>query len=158
MNIKLAKKLTKDFPHVFVGYENGREPFSMFGFECGDGWEPIIRNAAAQLEPLIVIEGKKDPEAFKYGLFSTSQLKEKYGTMRWYLSSGTEEMYAITEEAESKSEATCEQCGAPGEVRGRGWLYCACLKHTKKEDMDNLEYLESKYDKKHKKSSKSKEN
>ena len=70
--------------------------------------------------------------------------------MRWYLSSGTNEMYAITEEVEEKSAKTCEQCGKPGKVRGKYWFYCACYKHSKAEDRDNLEILEAKYDKKQK--------
>lgn len=62
-----------------------------------------------------------------------SQVKEKYGTLRFYLTHGTEEMYAITDKAERQSSKTCETCGEPGKVRGKYWLYTACTKHIKKD-------------------------
>lgn len=63
-----------------------------------------------------------------------SQIKEKYGTLRLSLTSGTEEMYAIADAAEEASAKTCEQCGKPGKLRGRLWVYTACKKHTEKAD------------------------
>jgi hypothetical protein len=66
-----------------------------------------------------------------------SQVKEKYGTLRFYMTSGTNEMYAITDKAERQSSVTCERCGKSGKMRGRGWLYTACNRHTKKEDKKN---------------------
>ncbi len=63
-----------------------------------------------------------------------SQIKEKYGTLRFYMTGGTPEMYTIVDKAESQSSKTCETCGKPGKLRGHGWYYTACAKHTKKED------------------------
>lgn len=62
-----------------------------------------------------------------------SQVKEKYGTLRFYLTSGTEEMYAITDKAESRSETTCEICGKAGKRRGDFWLSTRCSPCWKKE-------------------------
>lgn len=134
MRQELDEALVRDFPLTFARNPTGREPWSMFGFECGDGWEPSIRKTAEKLEPLIKAAIEKDPEAAEYGYFRTSQLKEKYGTGRWYLSGGTDEMFALVEAWETETEGICEQCGKPGQLRGRGWLYTACYKHTKPED------------------------
>lgn len=122
MNRQLADKLEKDFPYTF----------KRVGFECGDGWEPILRRAAEKLEPLILkhIEETGDKENAP----CASQIKEKYGTLRFYLSTGTDEMYAITEAAEKASEKTCEKCGQPGKIKGKYWVYTACNEHTKVED------------------------
>jgi hypothetical protein len=30
-----------------------------------------------------------------------------------------------------------EECGAPGKIRGRGWYYTACDKHTREEDLND---------------------
>lgn len=57
---------------------------------------------------------------------AASQIKEKFGGLRFYLTSGTEEMYKICSEAESKSYKTCEQCGNPGKVRDGGWILTLC--------------------------------
>lgn len=63
-----------------------------------------------------------------------AQIKEKYGTLRFYLTFGTDEMYNITDEAERVSATTCETCGKKGKVRGRGWLYTACGPCAKKRE------------------------
>ena len=144
MKAELEQQLNKDFPHVFYREANGRDPFSIFYFEVGDGSEPLIRKTAEKLEPLFVKQIAEDPEGFKFGYYRTSQIKEKYGILRWYLSGGTDEMYEIVSKAEHESSEVCEQCGAPGKFRGfgTGWFYTACIEHCKEEDKDNLELLE----------------
>ena len=114
----------------------------MFSFECRDGWEPSIRKIAEKLEKLIVKQIEKDPQGWEYGFYRTSQLKEKFGSGRWYLSAGTDEMLKLTDEWEEQTEHICETCGKSGKIRGRGWLYASCWKHARKEDRDNLEYVE----------------
>jgi hypothetical protein len=66
-----------------------------------------------------------------------SQVKEKYGTLRFYMTSGTDEMYAITDKAESQSSTICETCGKKGKVRGRGWYYTRCATCWKREQHDS---------------------
>jgi hypothetical protein len=103
-----------------------------WGFECGDGWYRIIKEAAEKLEPLIVAEIAKDPGGWNAGYYRASQIKEKYGTLRFYLSGGTDAMWKIIEEAERKSAKICETCGRPGKLRGKGWLWTACAKHARR--------------------------
>jgi hypothetical protein len=57
-----------------------------------------------------------------------SQIKEKFGTLRFYMTYATDAMYAITDRAEKQSSVTCEECGKPGKLRGRGWVYTRCAK------------------------------
>jgi hypothetical protein len=89
-----------------------REPIKMFGCECGAGWIDIIDRA---LDKCLA----EDPD------FRVFQIKEKFGTMRLYAAGGGD-VQKICTEAEEESETTCEQCGAPGVLRGGGWLYTAC--------------------------------
>lgn len=63
-----------------------------------------------------------------------SQVKEKFGTLRFYMTSQTPEMDTIIAEAERKSAITCEVCGKKGRVRGRGWLYTACAPCAKRRE------------------------
>jgi hypothetical protein len=58
--------------------------------------------------------------------FRASQVKEKFGTLRFYMSMGNDAIWAATEEAESKSALICESCGQPGSMRGGGWLKVEC--------------------------------
>jgi hypothetical protein len=64
-----------------------------------------------------------------------SQVKEKFGTLRFYIDRGTEEHYNYIRFAEYLSARTCEICGSPGKLRGHGWLYTACDEHTEEEDL-----------------------
>lgn len=66
-----------------------------------------------------------------------TQVKEKYGTLRFYHYGGDEYIDGVVAMAESMSARTCETCGAPGELRGLGWVYTACDEHTKPEDKED---------------------
>lgn len=123
MDRELDEKLCRDFPLLFGDRHSSMKVTAMcWGFP-GNGWEKIIREAAEKLEPLIAaykkeFPGEDHPRAF--------QIKEKYGTLRFYLTHGTDEMHRIADEAERKSEGVCEDCGKKGKLRKGGWLRTAC--------------------------------
>lgn len=130
MKKELDEALCRDFPKLFSDRNGSMMETCMYwGFEHGDGWEPIIRTAAAKLEALN--DAMEDPSMY----IKASQIKEKYGTLRFYLGSVPEALFyqanTITGDAEDASEVTCETCGAPGKMQGKGWYYTACEKHTK---------------------------
>jgi hypothetical protein len=62
------------------------------------------------------------------------QVKEKFGTLRFYVSGATEAQYNYISFAESMSGVTCETCGSPGKRLGRGWIYTACETHAEDDD------------------------
>lgn len=135
MREELDQALCRDFPNVFADRFGKSTPMSR-GFNVDDGWEPIIREAAAKIETEILkLSPEEQQEAKAMGYYMASQVKEKFGTLRFYLTSGTKTMYDAAEEAERKSESICEQCGQPGELRGKHWLYTACVEHTKSSDL-----------------------
>lgn len=123
MNKELDDKLCKDFPNLFAD-RNGsmHETCMCWGFP-GDGWYNLIREAAEKLEPLIVAIRMEYPQEY---FPRAAQVKEKFGTLRFYMSSATEEMDAIIGEAERKSAITCEECGKTGRLREGGWLLTLC--------------------------------
>jgi len=55
-----------------------------------------------------------------------SQVKEKYGTLRFYMTCETDEMSKIIRTAEKKSAITCEGCGLPGKRNTLGWISTLC--------------------------------
>ena len=73
------------------------------------------------------------------GTFSALQIKEKYGTLRWYWTGRlSNEAEARAEEAidlaEARSACTCETCGKSGRLFNRGgWFMTACAEHAKGE-------------------------
>lgn len=99
MRKELQNKLYKDFPGLYRQHVlSGRETRMCDGFACGDGWFDIIY----QLSKDIVAA---DPEA------QASQVKEKFGELRFYLDSKVDEVHELTFKAMEKSQRTCENCG-----------------------------------------------
>lgn len=88
----------------------------------GKGWEPLIRELEVKLNAL--------------GDFKIDQVKEKFGSLRYYATIDTEdkETYqafrTAIEEAEEKSEHLCEECGEPAEIKEyNGWMKAYCDQH-----------------------------
>jgi len=54
------------------------------------------------------------------------QVKEKFGTLRFYYQGGDDYISGMVSLAESMTAVTCESCGNPGESRGGGWIHTYC--------------------------------
>jgi hypothetical protein len=94
-------------------------------WECEDGWNDIIDKLSDQLENLI---NKLNPE-FREEIYA-EQIKEKYGTLRFYMSNSTDDMDKFIDKAEALSSETCEVCGNPGKTRGNRWIQTLCDDHN----------------------------
>jgi hypothetical protein len=137
MRDELADKLRQAAPLLYRNtdvhqYHLGTNP--PFNFECGDGWFELLKDASVRIEALLkqsLIEGASIDD-----LTRAVQVKEKFGTLRFYVDSATDEVHAIISEAENLSEVTCEQCGARGRMRGKRWYYTACNECTDLNDLD----------------------
>ena len=83
--------------------------------QCGAGWYPILARLNERLEEF-------DPG------YQILQIKEKFGTLRFYLGNGYHQLgKAAVAEAEAESARTCELCGGPGYLRTRNsWLRTVC--------------------------------
>lgn len=103
-------------------YRNG------IAFECGEGWADLILNLSIEIER-ILNEKPVNNEMFAI------QVKEKYGTLRFYMSLETREISDLIEDAEAHSSQTCEVCGAFAKMRGTKWIETRCDK-CYKEDND----------------------
>jgi hypothetical protein len=53
-------------------------------------------------------------------------VKEKFGSLRFYIAGGSDKTHDLIMEAEIESETTCELCGAPGYIYTEGWHVCRC--------------------------------
>jgi len=97
-----------------------------FGYECLEGWYPIIEEAFDKIEKAIEKMPKKEKKIFKKS-FEILQVKEKLGGLRIYLNMYTDEITEIIKEAEKKALKTCELCGKPGKMHElRGWYSTNC--------------------------------
>ena len=66
---------------------------------------------------------------FEYNV-RVSQVKEKYGGLRFYVGGAPREVHDIIDECERLSYTICEVCGKPGKLREGGWLRTLCDEHT----------------------------
>jgi hypothetical protein len=94
--------------------------------ECADGWEKL-------LEPPLAYMHKFNQNVDEAQMMKVDQIKEKFGTLRFYTNFTDEELQKLIGDAEKMSAKTCEACGQPGQMRGKNWLYTACEEHTKAE-------------------------
>lgn len=128
MRPELDEILCKYFPLLYTNrHASIMETCMAWGFECGDGWFQLIYNLSAKLEALIWKFAEDNPNS-EY-LPCASQVKEKYGTLRFYMDFETKEMSDLISEAENLSGKVCDVCGGPGKRRGDGWVSTRCEEH-----------------------------
>jgi hypothetical protein len=131
-----------------------------WGLECGDGWYNIIdvlcslltsdyRQAESRYdfikdklgqprwasskelvtqEQIDEAKAKLEEETLKVPV--ASQVKEKFGGLRFYVQAATDKHYQYISFAESMSYRTCESCGAAGKTYTDGWHTTLCDIHA----------------------------
>jgi hypothetical protein len=115
----LEEQLRAAFPRLYHT-EKG------FYFECGDGWFTLLWHLSERLQDLIV--HLPLPEQAEY---YARQVKQKFGALRFYLSTSTDEMFQATEAALEESKQICEVCGALGQLLlDLGYWMTRCPTHT----------------------------
>ena len=123
MNPENSQRLQSDFPRL---YRSQRlDPFrqdqptliALWGFECGDGWIDLIYRLSQAISTYIESIG---------GDIVATQVKEKFGTLRFYVDGGDEEVFRLIDAAERESATICEACGAPGKFVTKGWCSTLC--------------------------------
>ena len=118
MKEKLTKTLHKTYPEIFTPMFNNYP----VGFECNDGWFVLINDLCEELMAMCNTIGQIPPQA--------SQVKEKYGTLRFYTWTLSTEASDIISKYETKSQYICETCGIRGQTyKHRGWFSTLCTIH-----------------------------
>lgn len=120
------------------------------GFSIGEGWFNIIDRLCG----LIYSQVKQHNKDVEYRLSKATptpsdlamreegedytvwempqihQVKEKFGTLRFYMDTNIKRFRHYVDFAEALSDVTCEKCGAPGVARNSsGWIHVMCDQH-----------------------------
>ena len=117
-----SKEKIDSYLESIGGLENGwrtdRPPIKdAHYFECYEGWYPLIKKL---IEDLIQLGWNKQ----------VTQVKEKFGGLRFYINEGSNEVHDRITKAEQESYTICEMCGSPGEIRRDiGWYRTLCESH-----------------------------
>ena len=70
------------------------------------------------------------------------QVKEKFGTLRFYYSGGDDYIRGMVSLAESMTGVTCESCGNIGERRGGGWVHTYCTPCEEAREIERARQME----------------
>lgn len=70
--------------------------------------------------------------------YRITQIKEKYGELRWYAYGDTEDTLKIISKYEYISEHTCIICGKEARYRTRNWISPYCEKHKPLNDVEEI--------------------
>lgn len=99
-------------------YPKPQTPYELFGKECGPGWDKII-------EPLINYIDEYNKSASVP--IEITQIKEKFGGLRFYTDNEPEDFRELVKTAEEESYKTCEICGTKENVgHTLGWIQTIC--------------------------------
>jgi hypothetical protein len=120
------QQITTKFPLMF-----GEIP----SITCGDGWYDIVHCLCHTIQNHIDSRQKQHDWMVSRGDIPTVtlvpqvhvlQIKEKFGTLRFYYSGGDDYIAGAIQLSENLSSRTCENCGARGEIRNGIWIRTLC--------------------------------
>ena len=121
MKAELQEKLFTEHQILYQDKHKGPKVTLMcFGFDCGDGWFDILMGLSSKIEEY----NRKNPES----PVVATQVKSKFGELRFYIYGGDEHIYKLINAATRKSRKTCELCGSTSQVpqNKEGWIETLC--------------------------------
>jgi hypothetical protein len=138
MNDESSKYLSEKYESIIHRHEY-KGQLMPFWFECGDGWFTIIDKLCTNIVHYVEqqkssLDYKKKSgelvEDIEYEQVEVkiSQVKEKFGGLRFYTYGGDKYVRGMIHFAESMSFKICEYCGSQGELGGQGWYKTLCKK------------------------------
>jgi hypothetical protein len=106
-----------------INYIQQTNPYQ-YAFAVGDGWYKLIYELVHEIR---INDLKKGDWITK-----ATQVKEKFGGLRFYVTGTSDKNWALIRNAEQKSYAVCEETGSEVEVGtwNNGWVRTMCRKEA----------------------------
>ena len=159
MKQELDKLLCERYPKMMVNRNKPMQETCMcWGFECGDGWFNILDQLMGniqhhidwnlrQRQVAVDYNSKAAPESMRkvpelVPQVTLDQVKEKFGTLRFYYTGGDNYIDGMVRMAESMSGVICEGCGNVGERRDGGWVHTYCTPCEEARELARKQYDE----------------
>ena len=112
-----------------------------WGFDCGNGWFQILNQRMGNIQNHIDWQNRNGEVVPQV---TVDQVKEKFGTLRFYYTGGDDVIDGMVSMAESMSGVTCETCGNPSTVQNNnGWMRSICTSCEEKREAERDETLKS---------------
>jgi hypothetical protein len=124
MSPALEQKIVARWTDWFHMHGDLRRTLMPYGLQCGDGWFDLVWRLCERLEPVVSELNEVLPDDDR---FEVLEVKQKMGTLRFYVSHHSAAIDAEIEATRLESLRTCEYCGRPGSLRNTdGWLATLC--------------------------------
>lgn len=136
MRQELQEYLYKKFPEIYPKNCDHTSPFDLFGFECDDGWFRLILWLSRYIQQYTTQQNEmasKYPETYQaVNQLVAVQVKEKFGTLRFYIKGGNDHLSKIVEYTEFLSGYFCEKTGQIDNVgyNRKGWIKTHNVEHS----------------------------
>ena len=141
MKKELQSKLFEKYPKIFRQKDLPKQQTAMcWGIDCDNGWFDLIDSLCFCIQSRVVSQNEKMqkeydsrpkslvPYSAKFLICEATQVKEKFGGLRFYYGGGDDVIYGMVSLAESMSFKICECCGSPGKSEGKRWIRTLCEK------------------------------
>jgi len=137
---EFVRTLEEKYPLMFS------QPYG--GIAVGTGWWPIIESLCHHIQTHIDwcnARAEKYPELCYKPVEQVviTQIKEKFGGLRFYYDGGNDIISGMVTMAEAWADRTCEECGKPGKSRSGGWVRTLCDEHEAERQARMAAYRES---------------
>lgn len=150
MNTDNDTYLCKTFPKLFANRNKDMTETAMcWGFDCGDGWFNIINQLCINIQHHIDWQNENASKGYKQYTpvqqVVVDQVKEKFGTLRFYYTGGNDYVRGLVSMAESMSGVTCEECGNIASINypeDGGWVITICDPCQEKRSQAYAKYRE----------------
>jgi len=124
---KRREDIEARYPRVFGGgTDSPDKSVGTVYWEFGYGWDSLIENLAAAIDREI----ERDPSLAEGDTpFQILQMKEKFGTLRFYYAGGNDRIRGLVDMTENLSGSVCEICGSLGTLCKRkngSWIKTLC--------------------------------
>ena len=131
MKQELDELLCTKYPKMMVNRNLPMmETCMCWGFSCGDGWFNILDQLMGNIQHHIDWNNKNFEKGYtqykQVPQVTLDQVKEKFGTLRFYYTGGDDVIDGMVRMAESMSGVTCEECSVPAKPHGPGWIRTIC--------------------------------
>jgi hypothetical protein len=159
MKQELDELLCTKYPKMMINRNKDmKETCMCWGFECGDGWFNILDQLMGNIQHHIDWKEKQRNWAIDFNSkaaqeemrvvpdtvpqVTLDQVKEKFGTLRFYYTGGDNYIDGMVRMAESMSGVICEGCGNVGERRDGGWVHTYCTPCEEARELARKQYDE----------------
>lgn len=129
MKKELQDKLFEKYPDIFCQKDLDMKQTAMcWGIDCGDGWYKLLDTLCENIQNRVQNVNRNKDEDQKL-VCQATQVKEKFGGLRFYIFGGDDYIDGMIDLAESMSYEICEECGSKAETDpdNRGWVYTRCV-------------------------------